>query len=70
VEQILLAARRRSRGRIANDLLPQLERDELRLPIRGNPQNRIRNETALQRPKSGKFGLLERAQSSSPFNGF
>jgi hypothetical protein len=70
VEQILLAALRRSRGRIANDLLQQLERDELRLPIRGNPQNRIRNETALQGPKSGKFGLLERAQSSSPFNGF
>jgi hypothetical protein len=49
---------RRSRGRIANLPLHQLERDESRLSIRGNPQNRICKEVALQRPKTGKFGYL------------
>jgi hypothetical protein len=49
---------RRSRGRIANLSLHQLERDESRLPILGNPQNRICKEVTLQRPKTGKFGYL------------
>src|SRR5258706_4964416 len=47
---------RRSRGRIANLPLHQLERDESRLPIRGHPQNRICKEIALQTPKTRKFG--------------
>src|SRR3989442_15862836 len=49
---------RRSRGRIANPPLHQLEREESRLAIRGNPQNRICKEVALQRPKTGKFDYL------------
>ena len=49
---------RRSRGRIANPPLHQLEREESRLAIRRNPQNRICKEVALQRPKTGKFGYL------------
>src|SRR5438270_7068576 len=49
---------RRSRGRIANPPLHQLEREESRLAIRGNPQNRICKEIALQRPKTGKFDCL------------
>jgi hypothetical protein len=51
---------RRSRGRIANPPLDQREQEESRLPIRGNPQNRICNEIALQRPKNGKFDYLAR----------
>jgi hypothetical protein len=35
-----------------------LFRSESRLLIRGNPQNRICKEIALQRPKTGKFGYL------------
>src|SRR5262249_36787722 len=31
------------------------EREESRLPIRRNPENRICKEIALQRPKTGKF---------------
>src|SRR5258708_27022696 len=46
---------RRSRGRIANRPLHQLEREESRLAIRGNPQNPICKEIALQRSKTGKF---------------
>ena len=34
------------------------EREESWLAIRGNPQNRIRKEIALQRPKTGKFDYL------------
>src|SRR5437870_5566870 len=49
---------RRSRGRIANPPLHQLEREESRLAIRRNPQNRICKEVALQRPKTGKFDYL------------
>src|SRR6266496_3029877 len=49
---------RRSRGRIANSPLHQLEREESRLAIRRNPQNRICKEVALQRPKTGKFDYL------------
>src|SRR6266508_3041905 len=49
---------RRSRGRIANPPLHQLERAESRLAIRRNPQNRICKEVALQRPKTGKFDYL------------
>src|SRR5262249_55920455 len=49
---------RRSRGRIANPPLHQLEREESRLAIRGNPQNRICKKIALQRPKTGKFDYL------------
>src|SRR5260370_1824518 len=46
---------RRSRGRIANLPLHQLERDESRRAIPRNPQNPIRNELARQRAKTGKF---------------
>src|SRR5260221_11707251 len=46
---------RRSRGRIANLPLHQFEREESRLAIRGNPQNPICKEIALQRSKTGKF---------------
>src|SRR6478672_8185194 len=49
---------RRSRGRIANPPLHQLEREESCLAIRRNPQNRICKEVALQRPKTGKFDYL------------
>src|SRR5262245_1853739 len=50
---------RRSRGRIAKiPPLHQLEREESRLVIRGNPQNRICKKIALQRPKTGKFDYL------------
>src|SRR5258708_1640787 len=49
---------RRSRGRIANPPLHQREREESRLAIRRNPQNRICKEVALQRPKTGKFDYL------------
>src|SRR6266550_4031595 len=49
---------RRSRGRIANPPLNQLEREESRLPIRGNPQNRICKEIAFQRSKTSKFDYL------------
>src|SRR6266487_6399818 len=49
---------RRSRGRIANPPLHQLEREESRLAIRRNPQNRICKELAIQRPKTGKFDYL------------
>src|SRR6266581_1312503 len=49
---------RRSRGRIANPPLHQLEREESRLAIRRIPQNRICKEVALQRPKTGKFDYL------------
>jgi hypothetical protein len=38
--------------------LNQLEREESRLSIRGNPQNRICKEIAFQRPKTGKFDYL------------
>src|SRR5262249_50827923 len=38
--------------------LHQLEREESRLVIRGNPQNRICKKIALQRPKTGKFDYL------------
>src|SRR5262245_18618342 len=41
---------RRSRGRIANRPLHQLEREESRLAIRGNPQNRF----ARKSPSKGK----------------
>src|SRR5215831_11112459 len=34
------------------------------------PSKLICKETALQWSKTSKFGLLERAQSSSPFNSF
>jgi hypothetical protein len=47
-----------TRGRIANPPLNQLEREESRLSIRGNPQNRICKEIAFQRPKTGKFDYL------------
>src|SRR6266849_8876217 len=46
---------RRSRGRIANPPLHQFEREESRLAIRGNPQNPICKEIALQRSKTSKF---------------
>src|SRR5712672_2644967 len=46
---------RRSRGRIASPPLHQFEREESRLAIRGNPQNPICKEIALQRSKTGKF---------------
>src|SRR5260370_13258086 len=46
---------RRSRGRIANLPLHQFEREESRLAIRGNPQNPICKEIALQRSKTSKF---------------
>src|SRR5258708_17976087 len=46
---------RRSRGRIANLPLHQFEREEYRLAIRGNAQNPICKEIALQRSKTGKF---------------
>src|SRR5437773_4023099 len=49
---------RRSRGRIANPPLHQREQEESRLAIRGNPQNRICKEIAIQRPKTGKFDYL------------
>src|SRR2546429_3775658 len=49
---------RRSRGRIANPPLNQLEREESRLPLRGNPQNRICKEIAFQRSKPSKFEYL------------
>src|SRR5438128_1409889 len=49
---------RRSRGRIANPPLHQLEREESCFAIRRNPQNRICKEVALQRPKTGKFDYL------------
>src|SRR6266550_914171 len=49
---------RRSRGRIANPPLNQLEREKSRLPIRGNPQNRICKEIAFQRSKTSKFDYL------------
>src|SRR6476620_2312582 len=49
---------RLSRGRIANPPLNQLEREESRLPIRGNPQNRICKEIAFQRSKTSKFDYL------------
>jgi hypothetical protein len=38
--------------------LHQLEREESQLAIRGNPQNRICKEVALQRPEAGKFDYL------------
>src|SRR5262245_52560960 len=38
--------------------LHPLEREESRLVIRGNPQNRICKKIALQRPKTGKFDYL------------
>src|SRR5262249_7855697 len=38
--------------------LHQPEREESRLAIRGNPQNRICKKIALQRPKTGKFDYL------------
>src|SRR5262249_52803341 len=41
---------RRSRGRIANPPLHQLEREESRLAIRGNPQNRF----ARKSPSKGQ----------------
>src|SRR5260221_8599072 len=46
---------RLARGRIANLPLHQFEREESRLAIRGNPQNPICKEIALQRSKTGKF---------------
>jgi hypothetical protein len=38
--------------------LHQREREESQLAIRGNPQNRICKEIALQRPEAGKFNYL------------
>jgi hypothetical protein len=38
--------------------LHQREREESQLAIRGNPQNRICKEIALQRPEAGKFDYL------------
>src|SRR5262249_41708834 len=51
---------RRSRGRIANRPLHQLEREESWLAIRGNSSKSICKEIALQRPKTGKFDYLGR----------
>src|SRR5262249_34379359 len=56
---------RRSRGRIANPPLHQLEREESRLAIRGNPRKSICKETALQRPKTGKFDYLSEPNHSA-----
>src|SRR5262245_24293905 len=49
---------RRSRGRLANPLLHQLEREESRLAIRGNPQNRFARKSPSKGPKIGKFDYL------------
>jgi hypothetical protein len=45
---------------VASQISPlhQREREESQLPIRGNPQNRICKEIALQWPKTGKFDYL------------
>src|SRR5439155_24306782 len=64
---------RRSRGRIANPPLHQREQEESRLAIRGNPQNRICKELAIQRPKTGKFdylGLPNHSTNSIAFESF
>jgi hypothetical protein len=42
----------------SNPPLNQLEREESRLPIRGNPQNRICKKIAFQRSKTSKFDYL------------
>src|SRR5215813_12066927 len=49
---------RRSRGRIANPPLHQLEREESRLAIRRESSKSICKEIALQRSKTGKFDYL------------
>src|SRR5262245_66589859 len=41
-----------------NSPLHQLEREESRLAIRGNPQNGICKQTAARGPKTGKFDYL------------
>jgi len=41
-----------------NSPLHQLGREESRLAIRGNPQNRIRKQKAPRGPKTGKFDYL------------
>src|SRR5262249_30190441 len=56
---------RRSRGRIANPPLHQLEREDSRLAIRGNPRKSICKEIALQRPKTGKFDYLSEPNHSA-----
>src|SRR6266567_2565844 len=48
---------RRSRGRIANPPLHQLEREESRLAIRGNPQIRFARKSP-SKAKTGKFDYL------------
>jgi hypothetical protein len=50
--------------------LHQREREESQLAMRGNPQNRICKEIALQRPEAGKFDYLSAPKSSKPFNSF
>jgi hypothetical protein len=55
---------------MANPSLHQRERDESRLAIRGNPENRICKETARRAPKTGKFDYLNAPNHPSLFNGF
>jgi Methyltransferase domain len=57
-EQILLAGLPSLAWSHRKSPLHQREREESWLAIRGNPQNRIRKEIALQRPKTGKFDYL------------
>jgi len=57
-EQILLAGLPSLAWSHRKSPLYQPEREESRLAIRGNPQNRICKKIALQRPKSGKFDYL------------
>src|SRR5262249_27815415 len=49
---------RRSRGRIANPPLHQLERQETRLAIRGNPQNRFARKSPSKGQKPANFIYL------------
>src|SRR5262252_9482905 len=57
-EQILLAGLPSLAWSHRKSPLHQPEREESRLAIRGNPQNRICKKIALQRPKTGKFDYL------------
>src|SRR5262249_17953327 len=57
-EQIMLTALPSLAWSHRKSPLHQLEREESRLVIRGNPQNRICKKIALQRPKTGKFDYL------------
>src|SRR5262249_52080898 len=60
---------RRSRGRIEIARLHQLEREESRLAIRGNPQIDLQGNRA-PKAKISQIRLLECARSFSPFNAF